>query len=170
MSGVFDNHEGFELTIRLATASDAAMLARSRYAFRSSLSPARESESEFVRRCGPWMQERLKEGSLWRCWVAEQGHTPVGHIWMQLLEKIPNPVAEPEYHAYITNFYVRQEARGKGIGSRMLSAALEWAKAQGVEAVILWPTIESRSLYLRHGFAVRGDLLEKIMTEANGER
>ena len=158
-----ENHDGFDLKIRLASASDAVMLAGFRYAFRSSLSPACESEVEFIERCSLWMRERLKEGSLWRCWIAEQDQTPVGNLWMQLIEKIPNPITELERHAYITNFYVWEEARGKGVGSKMLSVALEWAKAQEVEAVILWPTTESRPLYLRHGFAVREDLLEKIM-------
>jgi hypothetical protein len=30
-----------------------------------------------------------------------------------------------------------------------------------VDATILWPTPASRTLYLRHGFAVRDDLLER---------
>ena len=67
------------------------------------------------------MAERLKDGSPWRCWVAEQDQNLVGTLWMQLIEKIPNPTAEPKYHAYVTNFYVCENARGKGIrtaGSR----------------------------------------------------
>ena len=87
----------------------------------------------------------------------------MGHLWLQLIEKIPNPIVEPEQHAYITNFYVREEARGCGIGARLLEAALAWSKAQDVQAVILWPTEQSRSLYLRHGFAVRDDLLELLL-------
>ena len=170
MSNMFEDQDERKLIIRLATVSDANMLARSRYLFRSSLSPASESEVEFIERCSLWMRERLREDSLWRCWIVEQDHIPVGNLWMQLIEKIPNPVEEPERHAYITNFYVREEARGKGIGSKMLAVALDWAKAKKVDAVILWPTAESRSLYLRHGFAVREDLLERIMTEVDEER
>lgn len=170
MNDMFENHDDLNLIIRLATISDAHGLARSRYDFRSSLSPACESEVEFIERCSLWMRERLKEDSLWRCWIAEQDQTIVGNLWMQLIEKIPNPIEEPERHAYITNFYIREEARGKGIGSKMLAAALEYAKTKEVEAVILWPTLESRSLYLRHGFAVRENLLERMMTEADKEQ
>lgn len=149
--------------VRLAAPSDALMLARFRYAFRSSLEPTRENEQEFVERCAPWMQERLQGGSAWKCWIAERDHAPLGHLWLQIIEKIPNPIIEPEYHAYLTNFYVREEARGKGIGSLLLSAALEWSRNHDVHAVILWPTRESRSLYLRHGFMVRDDLMELIL-------
>ncbi len=165
MSNQSENQAAIKISIRLATESDALLLARFRYAFRASLSPACENEDEFVERCCRWMQARLREGSRWRCWVAEQDHATVGHLWLQLIEKIPNPIVEPEFHAYVTNFYVREEARSYGIGSRLLEAALDWSKAQDVQAVILWPTAQSRSLYLRHGFAVRDDLLELMLAQ-----
>ncbi|HJQ70578.1 MAG TPA: GNAT family N-acetyltransferase [Blastocatellia bacterium] len=152
-----------DLTIRLATSSDASALARSRYSFRASLGEPCEDEEGFVARCSLWMRERLDQQSRWLCWVAEQDRVIVGHLWMQIIEKIPNPIIEPEFHAYITNFYVREEQRGGGVGSKLLEAALGWAKAQEVEAVILWPTERSRPLYERHGFAVREDLLELMI-------
>jgi GNAT superfamily N-acetyltransferase len=159
------NQDGVKITIRLATESDAPLLARIRYAFRSSINPARETEEEFERRCGAWMRERLREGNRWRCWLAEQDRSPVGNLWVQLIEKIPNPTVEPERHAYVTNFYVNEGARDKGIGSMLLSVALDWCKAQDAHSVILWPTEQSRSLYLRHGFAVREDLLELLVVK-----
>ncbi len=165
MTEHFHQPDGAEFLIRSATASDAPLLAGLRYAFRASLGQAIESEAEFVPRCSAWMQQRLKPDSLWHCWIAEQQHTPAGHLWAQLIEKIPNPTDEPEVHAYLTNFYVLEAARGKGIGSRLLSTALEWLQSQHVDAVILWPTPASRSLYLRHGFAVRDDLLERILAK-----
>lgn len=158
-----ENKTSREVAVRLATTSDALMLASFRYAFRSSIGSARENEEQFVRRCAPWMQERLREGSPWKCWIGERDQVPVGHLWLQVIEKIPNPIVEPEYHAYLTNFYVQEEARGKGIGSMLLSAALAWSQTHDVNAVILWPTEESRSLYVGHGFAVRDDLMELIV-------
>src|SRR5882672_726080 len=151
MSERLEHRNGVNVNIRLATESDAPMLANFRYAFRSRTGPAQDSEIEFVQRCSLWMQERLHQGSPWRCWIAERNHVPIGHLWAQLLEKIPNPSPEPEHHAYLTNFYVRQDARGRGVGSTLLSAALDWCRACEVHAVILWPTEQSRSLYLRHG-------------------
>jgi GNAT superfamily N-acetyltransferase len=163
MNEASENHGRVEVAIRLATIADAPMLAKFRYVFRSSLSSARESEEDFVQRCSPWMQERLQADSPWKCWIAELNHVPVGHLWLQIVEKIPNPTIEPERHAYLTNFYVREKARATGIGSMLLLAALDWIRAHDVDAVILWPTERSRSLYLRHGFAVRPDLMELIV-------
>lgn len=146
-------------TIRLATAADAARLAELRYAFRAAIESVNEGEAAFVARCCNWMEERLQTNRDWYCWVAEQGGTIIGQIWLQLIEKIPNPVAEREFHAYISNFFVCEAARGQGIGKRLLQAVLGWSAAQQVQTVILWPTPSSRSLYLRHGFAISEDIL-----------
>ncbi len=149
--------------VRLATVADAPLLAKFRYAFRTRNLPGQEDEEAFLARCTRWMAERLVSGGAWRCWIAEREGTPLGHVWVQLLEKIPNPSEESESHAYLTNFYVLEEARGQGTGSGLLAAALDWCRASAVHAVILWPTERSRTLYLRHGFAVREDLLELII-------
>lgn len=108
------------------------------------------------------MSARLRRRSAWRCWVVEDpGGEPAGAGWLQIVEKLPNPVAEPERHGYITNLYVRSAHRGRGIGSRLLEALLAECHRETVDAVILWPTPRSRTLYERHGFAVRDDLLER---------
>ena len=77
---------------------------------------------------------------------------------MFFLPKIPNPTAELERHAYISNVYVTPGARG-GIGTMLLSAALDAAKSEGVDSVVLWPSDRSRTLYLRHGFVSDGSVL-----------
>ena len=155
-------------TIRLADASDAPALAALRYALRSSTGIATEPESEFLRRCAAWMEEHLSGTEAWLCWVAEESGELMGALWLQLVEKIPNPRSEPEHHSYITNFYVQPAARGKGIGSQLLRAALKFCETHNVHAVILWPTDRSRTLYERHGFAVPKDIMELII-EAPGE-
>jgi len=151
------------IKIRVATASDAPSLARLRYELRSSAKPI-ETEAQFVERCARWMRERLHDRSCWRCWIAESEQTPVGNIWAQLVEKIPNPAAETECYVYVTNFYVREEYRGKGIGTMLLSEALTWAKTNNAHTAILWPRERSKSLYLRHGFTDADDLMQLVIT------
>ena len=148
------------IKIRIATESDAPVLARFRYELRSTAIETIESEDEFSERCISWMVARLQTGSSWQCWIAEDEQTPVGNIWSQLVEKIPNPAAETECYAYITNFYVREQYRGKGIGTRLLSEALSWARKNNAHTAILWPRERSKSLYLRHGFTAADDLMQ----------
>lgn len=138
--------------VRAATPADAPELARLRYEFRAAERPAVEPSEEFIARTTAWMQERLAPHTAWRCFVAVRSGTIVGHVWVTLIEKIPNPGSgEPERHAYLTNLYVRPTERG-GTGSALLEAALDWCRGQRVDTVILWPSERSRSLYARFGF------------------
>ena len=148
-----------KVEIRLASEIDAATLARLRYALRSSSRTAVENEEAFLERCESWMRERLRDGSQWRCWIAEGETHVVGAVWAQLVEKIPNPMLESEYFVYLTNFYVREEYRGEGIGSQLLAAVLEWSRRQNAQMVFLQPTERSKSFYTRHGFSFAGNLM-----------
>lgn len=150
-------------TIRFAIASDAAALANLRYAFRASTGTATEPKPDFLSRCITWMETHLADNGSWRCWVAEESEALMAAVWLQLIEKIPNPTGERERHGYITNFYVTESARGRGLGSSLLSEVIRWCEAHNVHSIILWPTERSRTLYERHGFAVHEDILELIV-------
>jgi ribosomal protein S18 acetylase RimI-like enzyme len=156
--------------LRRATPEDAPALAALRYTFRTLDYPGRGSAFEerdvFVARCAAWMAERLTEraGGGWRCWLIEVGergdpNAIVGQLWLQAIEKIPNPVAEPELHAYVSNVYVLPELRGRGLAGRLLDLALAWCREHRVDQVILWPSEKSRPLYARHGFAASAGVL-----------
>src|SRR6266536_5603541 len=147
--------------IRLARLGDSRALADLRYRFRTETEPATEPKSRFVRRCVPWLKKRFGVGSsAWRCWVLDDGKRLLGHVCVQVFEKIPNPVNEREVHAYLTNFYVVPEMRSRGLGRTLLKKALSWCRAQGTDAVILWATPESKSLYRRCGLLQSKDILE----------
>jgi ribosomal protein S18 acetylase RimI-like enzyme len=154
--------------VRPATLADVADLARLRYEFRIELDQPVEAEKEFVQRCREWMLKQLGVGGVWRCWVAESGSGLVGTIWLQLIEKLPNPVGHLGFHGYISSVYVRPGLRNGGIGSALMTTCLAECQARGIDAVFLWPTARSRSLYQRHGFVVRDDLLERREGEESG--
>jgi GNAT superfamily N-acetyltransferase len=105
------------------------------------------------------MRARLGDGSIWRVWLLERNHDPIGSVWLQVVEKLPNPTAESEWHAYVSNFYVRPDHRNTGGGTELLRAALHEAERLGVDSVFLWPSARSRPLYQRHGFAVSENVL-----------
>ena len=85
-----------EVDVRLACEADALTLAGLRYEFRASFHEVIENEASFVERCTEWMERQLATDSHWKCWIAEWQQTPVGNVWAQLVEKIPNPIAESE--------------------------------------------------------------------------
>jgi GNAT superfamily N-acetyltransferase len=147
--------------VREATAHQARDLARLRYAFRAEVGAAAESLDEFLDRCERWIRERLERDGDWHCWTAESAGTLVGTAWLRLIEKLPNPVAEPEWHGYLTSVYVVPEHRGGGIGRALLESCLAECDRRGVDAVFLWAAPRSRPLYLREGFAPADDLLQR---------
>ena len=145
---------------RAAEPADAERLADLRYAFRAEIGTAVEDRAAFLERCRAWMAARLDAGTAWRCWIAETDVEAAGAIWLQVIEKVPNPVAEAERHGYLTSFYVRPALRGRGIGTALATQALDWARAIGVDSIILWPTDATRPHYLRRGFRIPDRLLE----------
>jgi len=147
------------IRIREAAPSDAAQLAELRWEFRVARAPATEDHDAFVRRCADWMRRELASQTTWRAWVAVAGEEIVGQLWIQTINKMPNPVAERERHAYVSNVFVRPAHRG-GVGSRLLDEALAWARASSFDRVILWPSALSVTLYERHGFTHHGDVME----------
>jgi GNAT superfamily N-acetyltransferase len=153
-----------EWIIRAAKPDDAPELARLRYEFRTERREPVEAAAEFLRRCAEWMGPRLQSDSAWRCWVAEAGGRLLGTLWLQLIEKIPNPVAERELHGYISSVYVIPQRRRAGIGSALLDTCLRECDRMEFDVVFLWSTPRSRVLYQRKGFAMRADLLDRRST------
>jgi len=152
-----------EIDVRPATAADAPALAQLRFAFRSEYQQIVESESDFVARCEPWMRDRLVRDTGWRAWVAvrRDAGTLAGTLWLQLIEKLPNPGEETELHAYITSVFIHPDIRNSGAGSRLIETALTSCRALQVDTVFLWPSSRSRPLYARHGFTHPDDMLSQ---------
>lgn len=149
-----------DIRIRRATLDDARALAELRYELRAEAAAGHTSRIEerrtFLQRCEHWMADALAKDA-WLCWVAECAQSSraevIGSIWLELVEKVPNPIAEPERHGYVTNFFVRDGARNVGAGSALLAALVAHAQSLALDALFLWPTPRSRSLYERHGFS-----------------
>jgi GNAT superfamily N-acetyltransferase len=151
-----------ETTIRPATPADAPVLAQLRWELRTALAPEIDPEGGFRDRCAAWMADRLTSSNAWLSWLAEDAaDAPLGTVWVQLVEKLPNPVHEPDLHAYLTGFYVRPAGRNLGLGSALLEAALAACTQRGIDTVFLWPTPRSRPLYTRYGFRDRAGILER---------
>ena len=147
------------IEIRAAAGADARALAELRWEFRTAGHDPNETHDAFVQRCTAWMLRELQRASSWQAWVAVDDEEIAGQVWLFVVEKIPNPIAELERLAYLSNLYVRPSARG-GIGVRLLGSALEWCRANQIDRVVLWPTQRSITLYVRHGFTRDADVME----------
>jgi len=134
-----------------------------RYDFRTELGEPVETQQEFVERATAWLAHRLELGS-WTGWLAVEQEQPVGLVLVHLVEKVPNPVVEPESLGYVSSLYVRPERRDRGVGDALLRAAVDFCRQHGVDTVVLWPSPRSVPLYERHGFQRSGHVMELSVT------
>jgi GNAT superfamily N-acetyltransferase len=85
-------------------------------------------------------------------WLAEDGGRPVGMANLAIYERMPRPGRALSRWGYLGNVVVRPEYRNRGIGSQLVSAALNYADQNGFARVVLSPTERSIPLYERAGF------------------
>ncbi len=104
-----------------------------------------------------WLRDRSRH-----TWLAEDArHNPLGTAHGSLVRKLPSPRRTTTAWMHLGFLYVTQDARGRGIGERLLRTVLGWCEAQAVERIQLTAVEEARPLYERVGFGPPSDgLLE----------
>jgi DNA-binding MarR family transcriptional regulator/GNAT superfamily N-acetyltransferase len=85
-----------------------------------------------------------------RCWIAEKDGEVVGSVFL---------VAKSKMTAKLRLLYVEPTARGLGIGSRLVSECVRFARQAGYKKMVLWTQSEldaARHIYKKAGFHVAG--------------
>src|SRR6476659_5801151 len=139
------------MTIREATPADAAELARLRWDFHGS-NEGNHLRLDFLKDCEAWLHEALASGR-WTIVVAESHPASlIGCMYLQCIDKVPDPGAICRKWGYVTNCYVAIEHRGQGLGTKLLQFLINDARGRGLEFLIVWPSEASVSFYSRVGF------------------
>ena len=85
-------------------------------------------------------------------WLAEVDGRPVGMMNLAIYERMPRPGRALSRWGYLGNVFVLAAYRNRGIGRRLVSAALNYADENGFARMVLSPTERSIPLYERAGF------------------
>ena len=120
------------------------------------------------------MREPLPDDRAWL--VAEVEGAVVGSVGVRLDEPFESAAIQPQRdvgrrRAYVTLLAVQEAQRSRGIGSRLMLAAEEWARMRGAELIVTDTNIGSASairFYERLGYETRGVILRKRLDAPSG--
>lgn len=77
------------------------------------------------------------------------------------IRSVPRPSRIADSWAYLTDCYTRPTHRDRGVGTKLLSYVIAWARTQDFEMMLVWPSERSGDFYARGGF--EGDAEVRIL-------
>ena len=119
------------------------------------------TEAEFVAETVGWAERNAETHT---CFVAEADGEIVGMAWLAFAPRVPSPRAFDRRNGDVQSVYVSPDARGRGIGGRLVDALVEEARAAGAERITVHSSPEALAVYGRSGFAVDPLLLDRVLS------
>jgi GNAT superfamily N-acetyltransferase len=146
------DHEdvGMQVTVRKATAADAAALAGLRWRW-----PADErgyagtDRAAFLELFSAWVIEHL---STHLPFLAEVDDRVVGMAWLMVADRVPSPARRHRRTGDVQSVYVVPELRDSGVGAALLDAVLAEACRLELEHVTVHSSDRAVPFYQRVGF------------------
>ncbi|MEW2623257.1 GNAT family N-acetyltransferase [Streptomyces sp. NPDC048106] len=148
-----------DLVVRPARPADARELAVLRWMFKREDHEAPPASARPLEEAERWIRDRIGAGQ-WLGWVVESEGEIRGHVFLCLVERVPEPYDDNVPIGYVTNFFVMPSHRNKGAGAALLDALKQHADRAGLGTLIVWPSERSTPLYRRSGFQPSEELLE----------
>jgi GNAT superfamily N-acetyltransferase len=149
------------MIFRLANVSDLLQLSNLRWDFRmeDGEEATTVTRTEFVENCVAFFRRGLKSGYHFY-WIAEENHRIISQIFVHKVDMVPRPCKLHDQFGYITNNYTRPENRNHGVGSALMRRVIEWARAEDLELLIVYPSQRSIPFYGRAGFSIENEVME----------
>jgi ribosomal protein S18 acetylase RimI-like enzyme len=154
------------MNYRIATQEDLAQLSELRWDFRAEDGDEVPvvDKGEFVQTCISFLKRGLENG-YHVYWLAEENQEIVAHIFVHKIDMVPRPCKLHDQFGYITNNYTKPDYRSRGIGSRLIQKVTDWAKAEDLELLIVYPSEKAVSFYERAGFSMENEVMELRLRE-----
>jgi GNAT superfamily N-acetyltransferase len=142
--------------VRQATSTDLPALTTLREARGVTRGRSSGDGDDLGERLRRWWE---RQSGLRVAWLATEGERPVGMVNLAVFERMPRQGVPDARWAYLANLWVEPDRRRQGVARALVTAAVEWARAEGMERVVLNPSEVSRPLYEALGFRPADDLV-----------
>ena len=120
------------MTVRVAGGADARALAdlRARWSAQSA------ADAGFVAQLAAWL---AAEGERRTIWLAHHNGAPAGMASMLEYRRMPKPGRLDSRWGYLSNLFVVEPLRGRGVGAALLDAVVAAADARGYVRLVPAP-------------------------------
>ena len=142
--------EVLDVVVRVAEAGDAGAVA----SMRSEWTAGAAEDADFVTRMASWL---ALEGERRTTWLAELAGSPVGMASLFEYRRMPRPGRPDSRWGYVSNMYVREGFRNRGIGSALLARIIATAEQRSYPRLVLSPSARAVPFYRRAGFTAPDD-------------
>ena len=136
--------------MRVAGEGDVGAIA----SLRSLWTSGTAEDPELERRISSWL---ATEGDRRTTWLATLGDLPVGMASVFEYRRMPRPGRPDSRWGYVSNVFVREGFRNRGIGSALLAAIVAAADQRGYARLVLSPDARALEFFRRAGFVVPDD-------------
>jgi GNAT superfamily N-acetyltransferase len=157
------------VTIRPATTADAQTIAAHRRAMFYEMGYRHAAALDaMVAAFLPWLRLRLASAE-YLAWLAlAPDGAIVAGLGLWLMDWPPHMIGPGAPRGNILNVYTEPAFRRQGIARRLMNEALDWCRANGIQAVILHASEDGKKLYEDLGFKPTNEMriqLEGIARE-----
>src|SRR5437867_8987012 len=139
-------------SVRLATVADLDLLVRHRRSMFESIATFSNRDLDAAdpvyRR---WARTRLRSEQL-AGFIVECAGLPVASGCAWIMDVQPHPGRRGTDVVYLLSMFTEPDHRGEGHATRIVRAAMRWAKGRGIPLVVLHASELGESVYRRLGF------------------
>ena len=147
---------------RRSTVADAEVLAEQRLRMFSDAGLADETAmAGMVERFIPWVRVKLEDRS-YVGWLIEENGRAIAGAGLWVMEFPPHFLDPEPRRAYLLNFYVAPEMRGRGFARQLLALAIDEARARGIKVVTLHASKFGKPIYERNGFVMSNEMILRL--------
>jgi GNAT superfamily N-acetyltransferase len=145
--------ESQAINIRLATIDDAEAIAAHRRAMFLEMGHRDDQALDSMTAAFlPWLRPKMT-GREYLAWVAvAPDGSIVAGLGLWLMDWPPHMIGSGARRGNILNVYTERQFRRQGIARRLMTAALDWCRANDIRTVILHASDDGLKLYQELGF------------------